>query len=70
MTRAEWVVSKRDELNGIMLDCMMSDRRGGELALALRGQMKRIDALLASYYDELTEMAKPKTPAAAHQPRK
>jgi hypothetical protein len=63
MTREQWVMGKRDKLNGIMLDCVMMQKTGGELALALRGRMKEIDALLASYYDELTELAtKPKSP--------
>jgi hypothetical protein len=63
MTREQWVMGKRDRLNGIMLDCVMMQKTGGELALALRGRMKEIDALLASYYDELTELAaKPKSP--------
>jgi hypothetical protein len=62
MTREQWVMGKRDKLNGIMLDCVMMQKTGGELALALRARMKEIDALLASYYDELTELAKPKSP--------
>ncbi len=54
MTRQEFVKKYQDELAGAVMDVLFRDSKGGEMALLVRQLMRKIDATLATAFDELT----------------
>ncbi len=53
MTRKEYHEKFRYELEGLVLDAMLSNRKGAELSLCLRAYLSKIAVILDQQYDAL-----------------
>ena len=59
MTRSDFIDKWRHEIAGLALDGATAQRTGADLALWARGLMKKVDAHLASMFDQLVVEPKP-----------
>lgn len=59
MTRSEFIDRWRHEISGLALDGATAQRTGADLALWARGLMRKVDAHLASMFDQLVVEPKP-----------
>ncbi len=53
MTRQQFVEAYRHELGGMVLEGATAQPKGAELAMYVRGILRKVDAILGKQYDDL-----------------